>query len=167
LYRGTDAEAPLKYRHEQDAGLVPPGSRQRGGIRGMSAGQSVYATREGLVGGTTANGHVIVPHDHFVALPSRRALNANDTTFTYQVELAFEDRTVIAPVWDIGPWNTKDDYWNIPGIREMWSDLASASPKPRRRFRVDITKARMARGARWSIPPGLTWRTAPTRMIWH
>lgn len=30
---------------------------------------SVYATREGLVGGTTANGHVIVPNDHFVALP--------------------------------------------------------------------------------------------------
>ena len=31
---------------------------------------TVWATREGLVGGTTANGHVIVEHDRFVALPS-------------------------------------------------------------------------------------------------
>jgi len=32
----------------------------------------VFATREGLVGGTTANGHVITDRDLFVALPSRR-----------------------------------------------------------------------------------------------
>lgn len=35
----------------------------------------VFATREGLVGGTTANGHVIRERDHFVALPSRRGLS--------------------------------------------------------------------------------------------
>ncbi|MHB8645654.1 MAG: hypothetical protein ACYDAR_07685, partial [Thermomicrobiales bacterium] len=35
----------------------------------------VYATREGLVGGTTSSGHVITPSDHFVALPSFKALN--------------------------------------------------------------------------------------------
>ena len=35
----------------------------------------VYATREGLVGGTTSSGHVITPSDHFVALPSVKALN--------------------------------------------------------------------------------------------
>ena len=36
----------------------------------------VFATREGLVGGTTANGHVIARAGPFVALPSRRALVA-------------------------------------------------------------------------------------------
>ena len=35
----------------------------------------VYATREGLVGGTTSSGHTITPSDHFVALPSVKALN--------------------------------------------------------------------------------------------
>src|SRR3982751_62566 len=35
----------------------------------------VYATREGLVGHTTANGHVVTASDHFVSLPSTRSLS--------------------------------------------------------------------------------------------
>ncbi|MGH2558905.1 MAG: hypothetical protein ACRDJH_07560, partial [Thermomicrobiales bacterium] len=31
---------------------------------------AITGTREGLVGGTTSNGHVIVPNDHFVSLPA-------------------------------------------------------------------------------------------------
>src|SRR5947208_4535106 len=38
----------------------------------------IFATREGLVGGHTASGHVIVANDHFVALPSRRGLSTQD-----------------------------------------------------------------------------------------
>ncbi|GAA3105760.1 hypothetical protein JOF29_005335 [Kribbella aluminosa] len=45
----------------------------------------VFATREGLVGGTTANGHVIASRDHFVALPSRRGLSGNGSG-TYSVK---------------------------------------------------------------------------------
>ena len=72
----------------------------------------VFATREGLLGGTTANGHVIAPHDHFVALPSRRALSPNGRS-DYSVRIcAPNGRCAFAPVWDVGPWNTKDDYWN-------------------------------------------------------
>ncbi len=65
---------------------------------------SVFATREGMVGGTTATGHIIQESDVFVALPSRSALNKN-------VELNYNGNTVIAPVQDVGPWNTKDPYW--------------------------------------------------------
>jgi hypothetical protein len=155
LFRGTDADAPLKYAHELEAGLVRPVPRQRGGIMSMSAGQSVFATREGLIGGTTANGHVIVPHDHFVALPSRRALNANDATFNYQVELAFGDRTVVAPVWDIGPWNTKDDYWNIPGIREMGSDLAAGLPEAQAAFQNGYNEGKDGQGRTVLNPAGI------------
>src|SRR5688572_3379578 len=73
----------------------------------------IYATREGLVGGTTANGHIIRTRDHFVALPSRRGLNANDSTFTYTVNLYNPSNGRVknnVPVFDVGPWNTKDDY---------------------------------------------------------
>ena len=35
----------------------------------------VVEIREGLVGGTTANGHVVTRRDIFVALPSRRSLS--------------------------------------------------------------------------------------------
>ncbi|MEJ8280605.1 hypothetical protein [Pseudonocardia spirodelae] len=90
---------------------------------------SVFATREGLVGGTTANGHKIVDRDRFVALPSRRALSANGKT-DYSVKVcAPNGRCAIAPVWDIGPWNTKDDYWNPSSQREMWKDLPQGVPQ--------------------------------------
>lgn len=90
---------------------------------------SVFATREGLVGGTTANGHKIVERDRFVALPSRRALSGKGET-DYSVKVcAANGRCAIAPVWDIGPWNTKDDYWNPPNERQMWKDLPQGLPQ--------------------------------------
>jgi hypothetical protein len=61
---------------------------------------SVFATREGLVGHTTANGHKIVARDHFVALPSRRGLSARRTG-DYSVRVcAANGRCAWAPVWD-------------------------------------------------------------------
>jgi hypothetical protein len=80
----------------------------------------IWATREGLVGRTTANGHVIGEHDHFVALPSKRVLNAAGAN-DYMVRISYRGRTVVAPVWDIGPWNITDDYWN--DNREQFRDL--------------------------------------------
>lgn len=80
----------------------------------------LWATRIGLVGRTTANGHVIGERDRFVALPSKRALNRAGAR-DYQVQLTYRGRTVIAPVWDVGPWNTRDDYWNED--RESFNDL--------------------------------------------
>jgi hypothetical protein len=89
----------------------------------------VFATREGLVGRTTANGHVIVERDHFVALPSRRALSGRDDG-DYSVQVcAANGRCAWAPVWDVGPWNTRDDYWNPHPPREMWGDLPQGRPQ--------------------------------------
>ncbi|NEA35402.1 hypothetical protein [Streptomyces sp. SID13031] len=88
----------------------------------------VFATREGLVGGTTANGHVIASRDHFVALPSRRGL-ANNGSGSYSVKVCTASRCAFEPVWDVGPWNTKDDYWNPSATREMWKDLAQGKPE--------------------------------------
>jgi hypothetical protein len=88
----------------------------------------VFATREGLVGGTTANGHVIVDRDHFAALPSRRGLSTKGTgDFTVRVCAASTSRCAYAPVWDVGPWNTRDDYWNE--ARENWPDLPRGTPE--------------------------------------
>jgi hypothetical protein len=88
----------------------------------------VYATREGLVGGTTANGHVIISRDHFVALPSRRGLAGNGSG-NYTVKVCTTSRCAFEPVWDVGPWNTKDDYWNPSATREMWKDLPQGKPE--------------------------------------
>lgn len=95
---------------------------------------TVFATREGLVGGTTANGHVIVKRDHFVALPSRRAL-APRNSGDYTVEICTPaPRCAFAPVWDIGPWNINDDYWNPPEVREQWKDLPHGMPMAQAAF---------------------------------
>jgi len=89
----------------------------------------VFATREGLVGGTTANGHVIRDRDHFVALPSRRALSPRNTT-DYSVKVcAPTGRCAFAPVWDVGPWNIRDDYWNPSSQRQQWADLPQGLPQ--------------------------------------
>ncbi len=84
----------------------------------------ILATREGLVGHQTANGHIIQPRDRFVALPSRTALSPNDTS-QYAVRLTYNGRSVVVPVWDIGPWNTTDDYWNT---NRRYSDLPVGRP---------------------------------------
>jgi hypothetical protein len=89
----------------------------------------IFATREGLVGGTTASGHVIVENDHFVALPSRRGLSDMDSG-DYSVRVCAENgRCEWAPVWDVGPWNTKDDHWNAADARQMWTDLPQGTPQ--------------------------------------
>jgi hypothetical protein len=100
-------------------------------VSAAAAGRSyrVFATREGLVGGTTANGHTIRTRDHFVALPSRRGLAPNNSG-SYSVQVcASNGRCEWAPVWDVGPWNTKDDYWNPSSTREMWKDLPQGKPE--------------------------------------
>jgi len=91
---------------------------------------TVYATREGLTGGTTANGHVIAANDHFVALPSGKALSPKGTG-NYSVRVCRTDnsRCEYAPVWDVGPWNTKDDYWNPSSVRSEYKDLPQGQPE--------------------------------------
>ncbi|MFF3285689.1 hypothetical protein [Streptomyces sp. NPDC003023] len=88
----------------------------------------VFATREGLVGGTTANGHVIRPNDHFVALPSRRGLSPKGSG-EYSVRVCGPARCETAPVWDVGPWNTRDDHWNPSSVRETFKDLPQGLPE--------------------------------------
>ena len=106
-----------------------PSTRHDVGTTAAGLSYRVYATREGLVGGTTANGHVITSRDHFVALPSRRGLAAKGSG-AYSVRVcAANGRCEWAPVWDVGPWNTKDDYWNPSATREMWKDLPQGKPE--------------------------------------
>ena len=89
----------------------------------------IYATREGLVGNRTANGHIITTRDHFVALPSGTVLNSlGGRTYTVTIKNPANGKIASnVPVWDVGPWNTKDNYWHVP--RQMWTDLARGLPE--------------------------------------
>jgi hypothetical protein len=114
----------------------------------------VYATREGLVGGTTANGHVITSRDHFVALPSRRGLASNGSG-TYTVKVCTASRCAFEPVWDVGPWNTKDDYWNPSATRQMWTDLPQGRPEAQAAYQNGYNGGRDEFGRTVANPAGI------------
>lgn len=110
---------------------------------GIVLGQGTYqitATREGLVGGTTSNGHVIVPDDHFVALPACTPANCNwggispgqthptygyiancgaTTTCFVRVTNPANGECRVEPVWDTGPWFTNDNWWDTAELRNL------------------------------------------------
>ncbi|MDP9368120.1 MAG: hypothetical protein M3Q03_07570, partial [Chloroflexota bacterium] len=96
----------------------------------------VTGTREGLVGGTTSNGHVIVPDDHFIALPACTSSSCPWLTpgtihslWGKRVECGPDcfvrvtnpstGACAVAPVWDVGPWYTNDDWWNPTEARRL------------------------------------------------
>ncbi|MFH9570563.1 hypothetical protein ACH4MG_08470 [Streptomyces sp. NPDC017454] len=114
----------------------------------------VYATREGLVGHTTANGHVIREDDHFVALPSRRALSPKDSG-QYAVQVCGPVRCETAPVWDVGPWNTHDDHWNPSAQREQWQDLPRGLPEAQAAYENGYNGGRDEFGRLVANPAGI------------
>lgn len=92
----------------------------------------VYATREGLVGGRTANGHIIKPRDRFVSLPSWSSLNDLGKQ-DYMVKITTPSgKTATAPVMDVGPWNFKDNYWHNP--RFEFKDLPVGVPQAEKAY---------------------------------
>jgi len=136
VFDGSDADAPIRYGHSRmDERVAPaPASGHLGpfAVAPTSASSSltltVYATQEGKIGHATSNGHIIQAGDNFVALPSRRALSSPNG-HEFEVQISYNNKTVTAPVWDVGPWNTADDYWNPSNIREAWSNLALGMPE--------------------------------------
>ncbi len=123
---------------------------------GCARTYTVYATREGLVGRTTANGHVIQPDDHFVALPSRRALSPKGShRYSVRVRNPRTGQFEIAPVWDIGPWNIDDDYWNPPSQRQSWRDLPQGKPQAQAAYQDGYNGGRDGLGRRVANAAGI------------
>lgn len=120
----------------------------------------VFGTREGLVGGTCANGHIIVTRDHFVALPSRLALDCNGCR-AKTVTVRYKTRSITVPVWDVGPWNTRDDYWNEP--RAYFQGIAKGIPEAQVAYYngynggKDEKGRKVANGAGVDLADGVFW----------
>ncbi|MFI6780911.1 hypothetical protein [Micromonospora sp. NPDC050276] len=116
----------------------------------------VYATRIGLVGELTANGRTVQPRDHFVALPSRRGLSPLNTgDYTVRVCTTSGSRCEYAPVWDVGPWNTRDDYWNPSSVRENWKDLPQGRPEAQAAYQSGYNGGRDQFGRTVLNPAGI------------
>jgi hypothetical protein len=150
IYKKEDQSAPYQYSHERRLRL-PSISGDR---KERTGSQRIFATREGLVGRTTANGHVVRANDRFAALPSRRALSSNGGR-EYQVKLTYRGRSVVVPVWDVGPWNIRDDHWNPSERREQWRDLPQGLPQAQAAFLKGYNGGRDGFGRRVSNPAGI------------
>jgi len=111
----------------------------------------IFATRQGRVGRRTANGHIIKPRDRFVALPSWGVLSSRNG-YEYQVRVTYRDRSVVLPVWDVGPWNTSDDYWS-PDRR--YSDLPPGLPMAQAARQQGYNNGRDEFGRRIRQPTGI------------
>ncbi|HYO57088.1 hypothetical protein [Archangium sp.] len=137
-------------------GTLEGGTSQRDFQNLAALTYRVFATREGLVGGTTANGHIIKSYDRFVALPSRRALASNGGT-EYQVRVCYPvtGKCTTTSVWDVGPWNTKDDYWNPSSVREMWKDLPQGKPEAQAAYQDGYNGGYDQFGRRPANPAGI------------
>lgn len=105
----------------------------------------LWATREGLVGRTTAAGHVITDNDHFVALPSRSALNKS-------VIITYHGKSITAPVLDIGPWNRDDAWWESGAGRGSFPDLPRWVPEVWAAFENGYNGGRDANGRFVTFP---------------
>jgi hypothetical protein len=103
----------------------------------------VHATRMGMVGGRTANGHIIKPRDHYVSLPSWRSLSSKGGR-EYLVRITYNGRTSVAPVWDVGPWNTRDNFWDVE--REHWKDLQRGWPQDHAAYFENYNGRRASKG---------------------
>ena len=139
------------------ARLRPVGEPSPGGRTGPERPYSarLFATRIGLVGAGTANGHTVRPDDHFVALPSRRGLAEKDGgEYSVRVCTEGEDRRcAYAPVWDVGPWNIRDDHWNAD--REEWGDLPQGTPQAQAAFNGGHNGGRDGFGRTVANPAGI------------
>ncbi len=113
----------------------------------------VYATREGLVGGTTSTGHVIQPNDHFVALPCVCALSSKDGN-EFEVRIQYGSTTVTAPVWDVGPWNIDDNYWDPPAQRK-YPNLPQGTPEATAAYYDNYNNGLDGKGRKVQIPAGI------------
>jgi hypothetical protein len=112
---------------------------------------TVFATREGLVGHRTANGHTIRKRDRFVALPSFGVLSSKGGS-EFQVRVTYKGRSAVLPVWDVGPWNTRDDYWSP---KRRYGDLPVGKPMAQAAYQSGYNKGRDEFGRRIQAPNGI------------
>lgn len=128
-YRVTLLAGPLAGPAVRDVALATTG--QAPSVAAAAPGPfavaptfRIRATRQGMVGGRTANGYIIPPRARFVSLPSRSVLSSRGGD-EYRVRISYRGRSTVVPVYDVGPYNTRDDYWDLqrdgfPQLERGW-----------------------------------------------
>lgn len=103
----------------------------------------VRATRQGMIGGRTANGFIIPPRARFVSLPSWTVLSTRGGN-EYMVRISYRGRSTVVPVYDVGPYSERDDYWD--SRRDGFPDLERGWPMDHAAFYEGYNGGRADKG---------------------
>ena len=86
-----------------------------------------------------------MPGDHFVALPSRKAIGKTAV-------VAYRGKSISAPVLDIGPWNRDDAWWESGSARGQFPDLPRWVPEVWAAYENGYNNGRDANGRYVTFP---------------
>ena len=96
-----------------------------------------------------------------VALP-HRALKFDGG---YRVNLRRGDFSARAPVKEVGPWNTYDNYWRSGKHRTMWKDLPRCKPEAQAAYYDNYNNGRDEYGRKVLNPAGVDLTPAVARRL--
>jgi len=168
--RGRETSAIVtvnNYRHElrkfAETEPKPDGKERLTSHNDGPVRLTIFATRLGMVGATTANGHVIREYDHFVALPSLDVL-CERGGYEYEVRVEYDGYAETVPVWDVGPWNIHDNYWEPERYRSIYDylydgghagGLGQGLPEAEAAYRLNFNSSRDEFGRIVTDPSGI------------
>jgi len=88
-----------------------------------------------------------------VALPHQRVKLSGGKRV--RITVVGKGTTTSAPVKDVGPWNTRDNYWRLRRYRDMWSDLPRCTPEAEAAFYDNYNRGKDQFGREVLNPAGI------------
>ncbi|QIN79181.1 hypothetical protein GBA65_12360 [Rubrobacter marinus] len=96
-----------------------------------------------------------------VAMPHRKLKFAGG----YRTTLTLNGRRVSAPIKEVGPWNTYDNWWDPVAKRTMWKDLPRGKPEARAAFFENYNRGKDEFGREVLNPAGIDLTPAVARRL--
>lgn len=96
-----------------------------------------------------------------VALPHRRLKFDGG----YRVRINHKGHRARAPVKEVGPWNTRDNYWDRRKKRDMWKNLPRCKPEAEAAYFDNYNKGRDEQGRIVRNPAGIDLTLAVARRM--
>ncbi len=90
-------------------------------------------------------------NNYEVALPHRKLKFDGG----YRVRIKHKGRSAKAPVKEVGPWNTYDNYWQRRKHRDMWKDLPRCKPEAAAAYFDNYNKGKDEQGRIVRNPAGI------------
>lgn len=90
-------------------------------------------------------------NNYEVALPHRRLKFKGG----FRVRINHNGRTARAPVKEVGPWNTRDNYWQPRKKRDMWKNLPRCKPEAEAAYFNNYNRGRDEQGRIVRNPAGI------------